>query len=326
MKQSAIVCVIGALTHESITVAIPFHRLDKRLLSAVESVVADISATDEILLVDDTREDRDAVNNHFRYLTDSCGVNVRVVQNTSSGVVGARNTALSRASNEVVSFLDSDDLWVSGRRSRHVDILQNFPDVPGVAGQLSYRCPHGVTLGRSFVPSHLSWISRQWRDSPVSLFFPRVRTSAVTLRRKAAEEAGGFRVDEQDAEDFGLWLRMQLTHGLFFLDSEVSAIYFSHALQTSKYLAARSSVLVANLISFNLRQRAISLRNSQDSSRLSNLANSVERRGLLRYAITNELPKLGGALHDLFSREVLGVFFLLVTNRRFGSGKCEYCI
>ncbi len=237
VNSSGQVASLGSVEFlDRMSIAIPFHRLDNYLLCALNSAAIDSKAEDEILLINDsTRKSADVaawLKSHDLKVESA----LRFIDNHIGGIVAARNLALQHSKNEILSFLDSDDIWLIGRRDHHLSLLNLNPDVSGVSSNVRYVCPHGHVLGESqiFHPALLSMLG------PISKFFPRFRTSSTTIRVSHAAEVGGFRVSEANCEDFGLWLRLQVHRGAILADKMVAANYTLHPDQVSHTLAAKA--------------------------------------------------------------------------------------
>lgn len=221
---------------DRMSIAIPFHRLDSYLVNAIDSAAIDATAEDEILLINDsTRKSADVaawLKSHDLKVESS----LQFIENHIGGIVAARNLALQHSKNEVLSFLDSDDTWVIGRRDHHLSLLNLNPDVSGVSSNVRYVCSHGHELAESQIyhPVLLSMLG------PISRFFPRFRTSSTTIKVSHAAEVGGFKDSEANCEDFGLWLRLQVHRGVILADKMVAANYTLHPDQVSHTLATKA--------------------------------------------------------------------------------------
>lgn len=92
-----------------VTAILPVHDPGPDLTRTIESLLATLSAEDELIVVDDASEDgtRDLLRD-----TDWRGLPVTVVRLPErSGVAAARNVGIARARGEVVWFIDWDDRW-----------------------------------------------------------------------------------------------------------------------------------------------------------------------------------------------------------------------
>jgi glycosyltransferase involved in cell wall biosynthesis len=111
----------------SISAVIPTYNRRAHVLRAVESVFAQTSPVDEVIIVDDgsTDSSADAVRKHF-------GSAVTVLQQPNSGVSAARNRGVRAARGEWIAFLDSDDIWFPQKTERQMEALRQLGEDVGL--------------------------------------------------------------------------------------------------------------------------------------------------------------------------------------------------
>jgi glycosyltransferase involved in cell wall biosynthesis len=96
-----------------ISAIIPTYNRRAHVLRAIDSVLAQTVAVDEVIVVDDGSTDgtADAIRDH-------CGARVTVLRQENAGVSAARNLGIREARGEWVAFLDSDDVWLPKKLER----------------------------------------------------------------------------------------------------------------------------------------------------------------------------------------------------------------
>lgn len=301
------------------SVAIPFHRLDGYLIKAIKSVSGDCQLEDEILLINDSGENSDAVNTWMQSHKIEIPAQVRIIDNKSGGIVSARNIALKYSKNEYLSFLDSDDTWVSGRRDCHLAALKNSPEISGVSSNVRYTCPHGKNLSQS----QISHPALEKLLSPIQSFFPRFRTSATTIRVSRAVAVGGFKESESACEDFGMWLRLHRDRGGMLADCSIGAHYTIHADQISNKIAGMALKTHQSLTLHALKES--NLKQKRKRVAVRRIIKSIESGGLISLMLGYSQPR-PLRFTDFSSPTLLLLgFYLHLTARSYRRSPCTDC-
>ena len=127
----------------SISVVIPLYNKERYIHRAVESVLSQKIAPDEVIIVDDGSTDGGA-----REVKKISDFRIRLVQQSNSGECAARNRGIDEARNELVAFLDADDEWKPDFLAQIHRLMNNFPDCC-----LLYTSPSPRDRQRSRMPS-----------------------------------------------------------------------------------------------------------------------------------------------------------------------------
>ncbi|RSL17386.1 glycosyl transferase family 2 [Edaphobacter aggregans] len=88
-----------------ISVLIPAYNCAKTLRSTLESVFAQTSPADEIIVLDDGSTDQTPE------LLRSYQLQIKFFRKPNGGVAETRNALVAAAKNEMIAFIDADDLW-----------------------------------------------------------------------------------------------------------------------------------------------------------------------------------------------------------------------
>ena len=189
----------------TVSVIIPTHNRASSLKEAIDSVLAQDSHDFEIIVVDDGSTD-----NSVEILESY--EQICVVRQNHKGVSRARNAGIALAAGRLITFLDSDDLWLPGKLSAQVAFFNTHPD--------AMICQTGET-----------WIRNGIRVNPKKrhkkhsgMIFERcvelciVSPSAVMMRRCLFEKIGRFDETLPVCEDYDLWLRVACRFPIYFID------------------------------------------------------------------------------------------------------------
>jgi glycosyltransferase involved in cell wall biosynthesis len=108
---------------EAVSVIIPTFNRARLVPRAIESVLNNTEARDEILVIDDGSTDDTAS------AVRQWGNRVRYIRTENAGPGAARNVGISLALNPLIAFLDSDDVWLPGKLTLQRELLAARPDV-----------------------------------------------------------------------------------------------------------------------------------------------------------------------------------------------------
>jgi glucosyl-dolichyl phosphate glucuronosyltransferase len=175
------------VTGGTASVAICAYTLQRwsSLVDAVESVLGQLRAGDECLVIVDH-------NDELFARAEQTFATARVMRNTGPrGLSGARNTAISASRGEMVAFLDDDAVACAGWLDRMRVALAD-PDVYGVG---TAAVPNWPASGRPrWFPPEFDWVvGCSYVGLPVARADVRnVIGAAMAFRREAFELAGRF--------------------------------------------------------------------------------------------------------------------------------------
>ncbi len=155
-----------------ISIVTPYFNSSRFLPETIASVLAQTYGDWEWLLVDDGSSDGSAELVREAALREPRMRPFR--HETNKGQAAARNLALSQASGEIITFLDSDDLWTPGKLASDVAVFDRHPaamvtwsrlvlwtdttrppsqDPPNLAPPLGQ--PHGILLEPPILLTHV---------------------------------------------------------------------------------------------------------------------------------------------------------------------------
>lgn len=178
-----------------VSVVIPCYNAERFIGEAIESALSQSLPPAEVVVVDDGSEDESA------RVSRSFGARVRVVPSPHAGVAAARNVGMRAAREELVAWLDADDIWEAGKLAEQVPEFDD-PSVGLVYGQMRRFGPRGMGEPWPLNPPEGDIFERLYLQR---CFIP---CSTVVARRQALVDAGGFDSAVEPAEDVDAWLRV----------------------------------------------------------------------------------------------------------------------
>jgi len=204
-----------------VSVIIPTYNRAYFLCEAIESVLNQTFHDFELIVVDDGSTD---LTPHVLRRWEG---EIRWIRQENSGVSRARNVGVRAARGRYLSFLDSDDLWVSEKLETQVSFLDGNPHYV-----VCYTDEVWVRRGRRVNPRKIHRKYSGWifdRCLPLCIISP----SSVLMRREVLDGVGYFDEDLPVCEDYDLWLRVASRFPIFFLDKKLIIKRGGHADQLS---------------------------------------------------------------------------------------------
>lgn len=197
-----------------VSVIIPVYKVEKYIAVTVQSVLDQTYKHFELLIIDDGSPDRSI--EICQQFTDN---RIRIIRQQNRGVAAARNTGIRHAQGEYLAFLDADDLWTPEKLAKHVEHLENSPDV----GVSFCRSAFIDEVGR---PLGIYQITKLKGITPLDVLCrtPIGNGSVPVIRRKVLEEIAfqdnlygaveNFYFDDDrqlhPSEDVECWLRIAM--------------------------------------------------------------------------------------------------------------------
>jgi len=207
------------------TVIIPVKNGSNFLAEAVESVLAQLTPADEVIVVwDDSDDDTVSLLQGFK------DPRVRSIKGPGLGVSGGRNTGLAAASGEFIAFLDHDDLWPATRHMKMMHALKQDSQVDAVFGRMRIRLDPGAT----------PW---QWILDFDGRHVPGPNLGTGLFRNRILQRIDGFDESLRFGEDVDYFLRLEEMGMKIALCEVDGLIYRRHATNcTNNQRAVQDSV------------------------------------------------------------------------------------
>lgn len=186
-----------------ISVVLPVYNREKSVARAVDSVLGQ-GIEVEFIVVDDGSTD------NTPGVLEKYGSRLVVLRQENQGPAQARNLGISRATGEVIAFIDSDDQWLPGKLAAQVKVFSDHPHVGLVATSADY-CLDGETVKKSGLGPGLVPAEKYFWDNPFV-------TSTIMVRSIYLHSlTSWFRPDLDFAEDWELWIRLGRICPIYFL-------------------------------------------------------------------------------------------------------------
>ena len=207
-------------TETTVSVVIPTFNRAAVLSRAIESVLAQTRAPDEIIVVDDGSSDDTATR------VRRCYPSVSVIVQENRGVSAARNSGIRASTGEWVALLDSDDEWLPEKLERQL---------------------HETSDDTVLCHTDEIWIRRGRRVNPMNKHQKRggrifahclplcaISPSSALLHRHLFELVGWFDEDLPACEDYDYWLRVTARFPVHYVDDALVVKHGGHDDQLSR--------------------------------------------------------------------------------------------
>lgn len=109
---------------KTVSVIIPVYKVEKYVAATVKSVLEQTYTDFELLIIDDGSPDQSI--EICQQFTDP---RIKIIRQENRGVAAARNTGIRSSEGKYIALLDADDLWLPEKLEKHVEHLNNSPDV-----------------------------------------------------------------------------------------------------------------------------------------------------------------------------------------------------
>ena len=209
-----------------ISVVIPSYNRGHTLARALQSVYAQTSSVDEVILVDDGSTDgsSEMVNHRFP--------EVNILRQSNLGVSAARNRGIAAARFEWIALLDSDDSWLPQKIEQIRAAGQQQPEFV-----LYHSDEIWVRRGVRVNPRKKHRKSGGWifeNCLPLCAISP----SASVIRKSTLHSLGMFDENLPACEDYDLWLRLCHQYPVYYIDQPLITKYGGHDDQLSQQFPA----------------------------------------------------------------------------------------
>src|SRR5579859_1363436 len=172
----------------SVSVVIPTFERDNLIGDALESVFSQGIANIQVIVVDDGSTD------NTRAVVERYGPGVEYVYQKKSGPASARNNGVGRCRGEIITFLDSDDIWLSHKLKTELEIFGAMPEADVIISDSEHWVEDRPAFPSRFVKTDVKTMSGgpEFLPELPPLWVRRslVSTCCLTFRRRALDRLG----------------------------------------------------------------------------------------------------------------------------------------
>lgn len=204
----------------AISIVIPLYNKARHIKNTIESVLGQSYQDFEIIVVDDGSTDAGA-----KVVLQISDLRIRLLQQENGGVSKARNTGILNAKNDLIAFLDADDIWSFNHLETLNRMAINFPEAGMYATSYCIRKANvDIQLDLYGIPSN-PWegIVNNYFES-ITFGDNIISSSSVAIKKTVFKDVDMFPDGVRMGEDQDMWLRIALKYPVCF-STIVTAVY-----------------------------------------------------------------------------------------------------
>lgn len=218
---------------DSISVVIPLYNKEDTIDRAINSVLYQTYQNFEVIVIDDGSTDASAER------IQVSDARIRLIHQQNAGASAARNRGAEEAVNELIAFLDADDMWL--------------PDHLETLCAAAKAHPHAVAyFSRAVEARQFRSVGHTRKKKPrvVGYYFleatlhPLLNSSNAMVKRSALSCFGGFPSGATVGEDQYVWAKLALAGDVVECPVTTTIIYEEHSARQTR---TSMNYAVANL-------------------------------------------------------------------------------
>ena len=234
-----------SIRYPVVSIIMPVYNSGRYLVEAVNSVISQREYNKnthpplyELIIIDDGSTDTETINILEELQKKESRITV-LNNKGKKGAAGARNTGITAARGEWITFLDSDDIWLPDSLALRWSVMQQYADARWIAarflilrptaqsdGSISFQSADELTAQFSRPLNEPKILKK---EHPVLDFSRECFTGIMTvlIKKELIVDRGMFDERLSRAEDYKLWFLCAFDQDLYFLDAE-TAYYRIH--------------------------------------------------------------------------------------------------
>lgn len=199
----------------TITAVIPTHKRPRLLKRAIESVLTQTLAVDEIIVVDDAGcAESEAIvkgfnNELLKYIHNEDG----------QGASSSRNLGAKLAKSEFVAFLDDDDEWLPTKLEKQSKLIRSG-NLDACFSQLQIKYENTDISYATKSKKGKNYITDILMENYIG------GTISSVIKKQAFLDVGGFDINYKAREEYDLWIKLITNNYSFDIVEEPLAIAY----------------------------------------------------------------------------------------------------
>ena len=272
-------------SEQTISVIIPAYNAAGTIRATVDSVLAQTLSADEILVMDDGSTD------DTRTILESYGSRLKVFCQKNQGSDESRNVLCRKASGDLVTFIDSDDIWHPSYLEVQSRLAAENPEAVGMfVGHFDFHSDDEVMWTAPIASEHpvtRVFSSREFLNE-YNRFPGNYYPSFCCVRRSALTQVGKEPFQCRISEDYYFFNRLLLIGAMVFHSATLGAYRRRPGSLSSKRLQlAKTTISALEALQSEYRNTAL----EKDFEQLFALKRRSYAKILLHFNETREARK-----------------------------------
>lgn len=225
------------------SVVIPLYNKELSIRNTLQSVLDQTFTNFEIVIVNDGSTDSSAT-----IVEEFTDPRIRLIHQENQGVSAARNHGIQEATNEWVTFLDADDLWMRNHLEEYKKVIDEHPQMNWIISGYLAENKRG---NKKFIYQKNGILENVIDDLLNGL---KIHTSTVCIRKKLFEENNDlyFRIGMNNSEDREVWYKLCILDKNPYYIKMILSIYYTeiigsltqiHSTRNDNFLSMKERLL-----------------------------------------------------------------------------------
>jgi glycosyltransferase involved in cell wall biosynthesis len=200
-----------------ISLVMPLYNKEEHVKRALDSVLNQTRAPDEIIVVDDGSTDKGA-----EVVKSYHDKRIKLIEQKNSGVSIARNNAILQSSYDFIAFLDADDAWKPDYLETIHRLILEYPECAAFATSYSM-----IIDGYEKVISHgINGVIDDYFKIGNKKSIP-FNVASIVIRKTVFENVGYFPESVAMGEDLDMWCRLAMDYDIAICDKTLALYYLN---------------------------------------------------------------------------------------------------
>lgn len=202
------------MAQPDVTVVIPVHNGADFIEQAIDSALAQVGVTVQVVVADDASTDDTAT------ILERYGDRIETIRLPKQPTgIAATNAGLTHATGEFLCVLHHDDVLLPGKLARHVELMRRHPQVG-----LSYSAQHyidatGRRLGTLRSPlAHADYVIAGTDELRALSVQNYINFCNAVVRRSAYDAVGSYPAQWQIIAEWAMWVRLAKHYDVAYVD------------------------------------------------------------------------------------------------------------